>query len=178
MGLLLLTTMPVPHSTGPTPQSLGDARQHPGGDHGGVVCGRHAGARLLDTDDAVSRLLLQRCVFHVVPNMNPDGSGCVATCANAAGANLNREWAAPPWSAHPKSRWCAHARCKPGWTLCRTCTVTRSRPTTCGGLRRQPCYTERVAVQEDASSGGLDRQPPDLSGHPPLRARCTRCGLT
>ena len=25
-------------------------------------------------DDPVARVLLQRCIFHVVPNMNPDGS--------------------------------------------------------------------------------------------------------
>ena len=30
--------------------------------------------RLLDQADAVSRTLLQQCVFYVVPNMNPDGA--------------------------------------------------------------------------------------------------------
>jgi murein tripeptide amidase MpaA len=48
--------------------------------------------RLLDGSDPVSRTLLQRCVFHVVPNMNPDGAVLGNLRTNAAGANLNREW--------------------------------------------------------------------------------------
>ncbi|NVO05060.1 MAG: carboxypeptidase family protein [Rhodoferax sp.] len=48
--------------------------------------------RLLDGSDAVSRTLLQHCVFHVVPNMNPDGAVLGNLRTNAAGANLNREW--------------------------------------------------------------------------------------
>ena len=40
--------------------------------------------RLLDEDDAVSRALLDKAVFYVVPNMNPDGSyrGHLRTNAN------------------------------------------------------------------------------------------------
>ena len=30
--------------------------------------------RLLDGDDSVSRALLERCIFQVVPHMNPDGA--------------------------------------------------------------------------------------------------------
>lgn len=48
--------------------------------------------RLLDQTDAVSRTLVQQCVFHVVPNMNPDGAVLGNLRTNAAGANLNREW--------------------------------------------------------------------------------------
>ena len=48
--------------------------------------------RLLDGSDSVSRRLLQQCVFHVVPNMNPDGAVLGNLRTNAAGANLNREW--------------------------------------------------------------------------------------
>ena len=48
--------------------------------------------RLLDRTDSVSRTLLQQCVFHIVPNMNPDGSVLGNLRTNAAGANLNREW--------------------------------------------------------------------------------------
>ena len=48
--------------------------------------------RLLDGSDAVSRTLLQHCVFHVVPNMNPDGAVLGNLRTNAFGANLNREW--------------------------------------------------------------------------------------
>lgn len=58
--------------------------------------------RLLDVDDSVSRALLERCVFHVVPNMNPDGAARGNLRTNAAGANLNREWAEPSMERSPE----------------------------------------------------------------------------
>jgi len=58
--------------------------------------------RLLDVDDSVSRVLLERCVFHVVPNMNPDGAVRGNLRTNAAGANLNREWAEPSMERSPE----------------------------------------------------------------------------
>ena len=48
--------------------------------------------RLLDADDPVARTLLERHVFYIVPNMNPDGSKRGHLRTNACGANLNREW--------------------------------------------------------------------------------------
>jgi murein tripeptide amidase MpaA len=41
-------------------------------------------------------------VFHVVPNMNPDGSIRGNLRTNAAGANLNREWMAPSLETSPE----------------------------------------------------------------------------
>jgi murein tripeptide amidase MpaA len=41
-------------------------------------------------------------VFHVVPNMNPDGSVRGNLRTNAAGANLNREWLAPSLERSPE----------------------------------------------------------------------------
>jgi murein tripeptide amidase MpaA len=58
--------------------------------------------RLLDATDSVSRVLLDRCVFCVVPNMNPDGAVLGNLRTNAAGANLNREWAAPTAERSPE----------------------------------------------------------------------------
>lgn len=58
--------------------------------------------RLLDETDPVSRELLKRAVFYVVPNMNPDGSKRGHLRTNAAGANLNREWAAPTMGQSPE----------------------------------------------------------------------------
>ncbi len=58
--------------------------------------------RLLDLrDDAVARLL-ERAVIHIVPDMNPDGTALGHTRANAAGANLNREWVAPDAERSPE----------------------------------------------------------------------------
>ncbi len=55
-----------------------------------------------DPDDAVSKALLDRAVFHVVPNMNPDGSRSGHLRTNAAGANLNREWQEPDMKRSPE----------------------------------------------------------------------------
>ena len=58
--------------------------------------------RLMDPDDAVAKALLERAVFYIVPNMNPDGSRRGHLRTNAAGANLNREWAAPTMAQSPE----------------------------------------------------------------------------
>ncbi|MBX3271783.1 MAG: hypothetical protein KF729_16060 [Sandaracinaceae bacterium] len=77
------------------------ARQHPGetmAEHfvEGLL------ARLLDADDPVARALLARMRFHVVPNMNPDGSRRGHLRTNARGANLNREWREPSLDRSPE----------------------------------------------------------------------------
>lgn len=59
-------------------------------------------ARLSDPDDAVARALLDRAVFYVVPNMNPDGSRRGHLRTNAGGANLNREWSDPSMARSPE----------------------------------------------------------------------------
>jgi len=58
--------------------------------------------RLLDEDDGVARSLLDKAVFYVVPNMNPDGSVRGHLRTNAVGANLNREWAEPSMERSPE----------------------------------------------------------------------------
>ncbi len=58
--------------------------------------------RLLNFDDPCSRRLLEKAVFYVVPNMNPDGSILGNLRTNAAGANLNREWATPSKDHSPE----------------------------------------------------------------------------
>ncbi|WP_420828483.1 M14 family metallopeptidase [Maricaulis parjimensis] len=49
-------------------------------------------ARLLDDQDPVARVLRDKAVFNIVPNMNPDGSKRGHLRTNAKGVNLNREW--------------------------------------------------------------------------------------
>ena len=58
--------------------------------------------RLLDENDAVSRKLLEKTTFYIVPNMNPDGSVRGNLRTNASGANLNREWQAPSMEKSPE----------------------------------------------------------------------------
>jgi len=57
---------------------------------------------LLDESNPVAYALLERAVFYVVPNMNPDGSRRGHLRTNAAGANLNREWASPSLENSPE----------------------------------------------------------------------------
>jgi len=57
---------------------------------------------LLDPEDPISRELLKKAVFYVVPNMNPDGSFRGNLRTNATGANLNREWQTPTMEHSPE----------------------------------------------------------------------------
>ncbi|CAN5281187.1 M14-type cytosolic carboxypeptidase [soil metagenome] len=77
------------------------ARQHPGESMAewyveGLL------EKLLDPCDSLSRTLLERARFHIVPNMNPDGSVRGNLRSNAQGANLNREWAEPSRARSPE----------------------------------------------------------------------------
>ena len=77
------------------------ARQHPGESmaewwmEGALEC-------LADPADPVARVLRAKCRLHVVPNCNPDGSCRGHLRTNAAGVNLNREWAAPSAERSPE----------------------------------------------------------------------------
>jgi murein tripeptide amidase MpaA len=107
--------------------------------------------RLLDGDDSVSRLLLQRCVFHVVPNMNPDGSVRGNLRTNAAGANLNREWAAPSMERSPEVFLVRQKMRETGVDLCLDVHGDEALPYNfVVGSEGNPGYTEHVAALEDA----------------------------
>jgi murein tripeptide amidase MpaA len=58
--------------------------------------------RLTDAEDSVARKLRAAATFHIVPNMNPDGSRRGHLRTNAAGVNLNREWHAPSLERSPE----------------------------------------------------------------------------
>ncbi|MGH6611027.1 MAG: M14 family metallopeptidase [Burkholderiaceae bacterium] len=58
--------------------------------------------RLLNDADALVRDLRRVATFHIVPNMNPDGSVLGNLRTNAAGANLNREWLQPSVDRSPE----------------------------------------------------------------------------
>jgi murein tripeptide amidase MpaA len=77
------------------------ARQHPG-ESMAEWWMEGALERLLDDADPVARRLRQRATFHIVPNMNPDGSKRGHLRTNAVGTNLNREWHAPSAERSPE----------------------------------------------------------------------------
>ncbi len=77
------------------------ARQHPGETMAewfveGLV------ERLIDASDPVARAALVLADFHIVPNMNPDGSARGNLRTSATGANLNREWLVPSMERSPE----------------------------------------------------------------------------
>lgn len=77
------------------------ARQHPGESMAewfmeGMI------ERLLDSNDNISKSILEKAFFYIVPNMNPDGSMSGNLRSNAAGANLNREWQTPSLERSPE----------------------------------------------------------------------------
>ena len=77
------------------------ARQHPGESQAEWWM-EGALDKLTDPDDPVSRNLLKHCTFHIVPNMNPDGSKRGHLRTNAVGTNLNREWDNPTAEKSPE----------------------------------------------------------------------------
>jgi len=77
------------------------ARQHPG-ETMAEWWMEGALERLLDDADPVARKLRERFTFHIVPNMNPDGSRRGHLRTNAVGINLNREWHAPSAEKSPE----------------------------------------------------------------------------
>jgi murein tripeptide amidase MpaA len=84
------------------------ARQHPG-ETMAEWWMEGALEKLTDPDDPVARVLRKECTFHVVPNMNPDGSRRGHLRTNAVGVNLNREWHAPSAEKSPEVLWVRNA---------------------------------------------------------------------
>lgn len=74
--------------------------------------------RLLNAEDDVAQALLEKCVFYVVPNMNPDGSKRGHLRTNACGANLNREWTVATMERSPEVLLVMKAMAETGVNFC------------------------------------------------------------
>jgi murein tripeptide amidase MpaA len=119
--------------------------------------------RLLDADDAVARVLLDRCVFYVVPHMNPDGAVLGNLRTNAAGANLNREWAAPSADQSPEVLLVRQAMLDTGVDLCLDVHGDEALPYNfVVGSEGTPGYGPRVAALEDAFKAAWMATCPDF----------------
>ncbi len=77
------------------------ARQHPG-ESMAEWWMEGALEMLTDASNVHARKLLAACRFHIVPNINPDGSFRGHLRTNAAGVNLNREWHDPSGERSPE----------------------------------------------------------------------------
>ena len=86
--------------SGPKPVWL-YARQHPG-ETMAEFWMEGALQRLTDGANPATAILLDKATFHLVPNMNPDGSSRGHLRTNAVGVNLNREWATPTAERSPE----------------------------------------------------------------------------
>ncbi len=76
-------------------------RQHPG--ESMAAWWMDGAVRLLaDPSSAVARELRRRCRFHIVPNLNPDGTRRGHLRTNALGVDLNREWSEPSSRRSPE----------------------------------------------------------------------------
>jgi len=93
------------------------ARQHPG-ETMAEWWMEGALEMLMDTADPITRTLRTKSVIHIVPNMNPDGTYRGHLRTNAAGVNLNREWANPTKKRSPEVKMVRDAMVKTGVDFC------------------------------------------------------------
>jgi len=119
--------------------------------------------RLLDADDPVARVLLGKCVFHVVPNMNPDGAVRGNLRTNAAGANLNREWQEPSLERSPEVFLVRQAMQQIGVDLCLDAHGDEGLPYNfVAGTEGNPGYGPRIEALENAFKASWLASCPDF----------------
>jgi len=138
--------------------------------------------RLLDPADAVARELLRRAVFHIVPNMNPDGSRRGHLRTNAAGANLNREWQEPSLERSPEVFVIRKAMAETGVDFCLDVhgdeTIPYNFLISTAGI---PAITPKQRSLQKTFAENLRRASPDFQtehGYPdsaPGKANLTMC---
>lgn len=105
--------------------------------------------RLLDLTDPVARVLRARCVFHVVPHMNPDGAVLGNLRTNALGVNLNREWAQPSVERSPEVFLVRQRMLETGVDLCLDVHGDEVLPVNfVAGSEGVPSYSPRIAELE------------------------------
>ena len=136
--------------------------------------------RLLDEADPVSRVLLDQCVFYVVPNMNPDGAVRGNLRTNAAGANLNREWATPSLETSPEVYWVRQKMLEVGVDLNLDAHGDEALPYNfVVGTEDTPGYSPRIAALDAAFKASWLAASPDFQtehGYP--RGRHGEANLT
>jgi murein tripeptide amidase MpaA len=146
------------------------ARQHPGESMAEWWI-EGALERLTDPADPVARKLRQQATFHIIPNMNPDGSCRGHLRTNAAGANLNREWAAPSLERSPEVLHVLAAMDKSGVDFAMDVHGDEAIPQVfIAGFEGIPSMTNRQADLLADYKARLERISPDFQtriGYPP-----------
>ena len=146
---------------GPTRVWL-NARQHPGESmaewwmEGALDC-------LTDPADPVARKLRGLCRFHIVPNANPDGSCRGHLRTNAAGINLNREWASPSADKSPEVLCIRAAMDETGVDFAIDVHGDEAIPAVfLAGFQGIPSWTEQQQAGYDRFAAILERRTPDF----------------
>ena len=138
------------------------ARQHPG-ETMAEWWMEGALEKLTDPDDPVARVLRRECTFHVVPNMNPDGSRRGHLRTNAAGVNLNREWHAPSAEKSPEVLCVRNAMDETGVDFAMDIHGDEAIPANfLAGFEGIPSLTERQTTLFKLFSDTLERLSPDF----------------
>ncbi len=138
------------------------ARQHPGEPMAewfmqGVI------ERLNNQADPVSRYLLDKAVFYLIPNMNIDGSIHGNLRTNALGHNLNRVWDNPDPETTPEVYYVRQRMLETGVDLCLDIHGDEGLPycfaTSNAGI---PSFSKRLAVLEKEFTDTWKRVSPDF----------------
>ena len=138
------------------------ARQHPG-ETMAEWWMEGALEKLCDPEDPVARVLRRECTFHVVPNMNPDGSRRGHLRTNAAGVNLNREWHAPSAEKSPEVLCVRDAMDETGVDFAMDVHGDEAIPANfLAGFEGIPSLTERQSRLFGLFSETLERLSPDF----------------
>ncbi|MFT6915054.1 MAG: murein tripeptide amidase MpaA [Motiliproteus sp.] len=138
------------------------ARQHPGETMAewlmeGLI------DRLVDSADPVSCALLERAVFYLVPNMNPDGSVRGHLRTNAMGVNLNREWQTPSMARSPEVYQVLERMQQTGVDLYLDIHGDETLPYNfVAGCGANPGFSERIRTLEADFSAALLQRSPDF----------------
>ncbi|MGK0371959.1 MAG: murein tripeptide amidase MpaA, partial [Glaciecola sp.] len=119
--------------------------------------------RLLDEDDGLAKSLLQNCIFYIVPNMNPDGSARGHLRTNAAGINLNREWATPSLEKSPEVFHVLNKMQEIGVDVFLDMHGDEALPYNfVAGSEGNPNYNERIKMLEDTFKQSLIATTPEF----------------
>ena len=138
------------------------ARQHPG-ESMAEWWAQGALERLTDPHDPVARALRAAATFHIVPNMNPDGSRRGHLRTNAAGVNLNREWHAPSLERSPEVLHIRTAMEATGVDFAMDIHGDEAIPYVfLAGFDGIPSWTERQAARYTRFSRILEARTPDF----------------
>ena len=135
------------------------ARQHPG--ESMAEHWMEGALELLVSGDPVATALREKCTLHIVPNMNPDGSCRGHLRTNAAGVNLNREWAEPSAQRSPEVLCVRNEMDRTGVDWAMDITATKpSPPISSQALKASPTGTTRKERGFTPSAKPSPRAPP------------------